>query len=518
MLVLANVDVSTVMILAQDSSGSFSELLLPIMLFAQFLHRLRVASGPDTYVVTAGTNTESFVFDGSCSGSPADGPMGVECVRDFKVARGARLLKRLSDMTVVGQGVCCNDVTSAVAGAVRLNCTSQRAPDRVPNVDDSGLNGTFHVSRLSSVVIAQGVSNILFRGFEIRHSRGGGVVMENCSNVVLDTCTIANHGMMGLNITGGSQCGASHCDIYGNGDAGAVLLGGNRTDLTPSEHFVRMTTAHSNQRWIMNYAPNVMLAGVGQQVTNSEVYNSPQIGLFLQGNDHVAQNSTFHHLAQQCSDCGGFYAGRDWTYVAKKEKEKINVGYCDRSGALCLLMSALNHLWVGLFGVASTVTTRYRGNALLNNVWHSINPSIFSSNVMTIYLDDQLSSVKIAGNIFDHTGDVLQLGGGRHNEFTGNILNGSRGIAFDDRGGGGSGCAHAGRMPFDFLARVPYATSAAWAKYPDLKNLLSDEPCLAKYVFESCAACSTCGQFKLQCHWCTSAPNADGLAAWSFSC
>ena len=119
-------------------------------------------------------------------------------------------------------------------------------------------------------------------------------------------CTFADNGMMGLNITGGSSCGTIGSDIYGNGDAGAVLLGGNRTDLTPSAHYVRGSTVHSNQRWIMNYAPNIMLAGVGQIVSTSTVYNSPQIGLFIQGNDHLAENSTFHHLAQQCSDCGGF--------------------------------------------------------------------------------------------------------------------------------------------------------------------------------------------------------------------
>ena len=95
--------------------------------------------------------------------------------------------------------------------------------------------------------------------------------------------------------------------MYGNGDAGAVLDGGNRTDLTPAGHFLRASTAHANQRWILNYAPSVMLAGVGQRVDGAcEVYNSPQIGLFLQGNDHVVADSYFHHLAVECSDCGAF--------------------------------------------------------------------------------------------------------------------------------------------------------------------------------------------------------------------
>ena len=30
------------------------------------------------------------------------------------------------------------------------------------------------------------------------------------------------------------------------------------------------------------------------------------------------------------------------------------------------------------------------------------------------------------------------------------------------------------------LDSVPYNTSAAWAKYPDLANILSDEPCTPK--------------------------------------
>ena len=54
-------------------------------------------------------------------------------------------------------------------------------------------------------------------------------------------------------------------------------------------------------------------------------------------------------------------------------------------------------------------------------------------------------------------------------------------MSFDDRGGKGSGCAVKGRMPFTFLKRVPYATSAVWKKYVDLPNILKDEPCLPKH-------------------------------------
>lgn len=52
-----------------------------------------------------------------------------------------------------------------------------------------------------------------------------------------------------------------------------------------------------------------------------------------------------------------------------------------------------------------------------------------------------------------------------------------RPIEMDARGGLGSKCVAAGKLPCSFLARVPHNTSKAWAKYPDLASILGDEPC-----------------------------------------
>jgi len=61
-------------------------------------------------------------------------------------------------------------------------------------------------------------------------------------------------------------------------------------------------------------APDVMLAGVGQSIESVEVYGSPQISIFFQGNDHSLSLSHVHDSGRQCSDCGAFYMGREWTY------------------------------------------------------------------------------------------------------------------------------------------------------------------------------------------------------------
>ena len=49
------------------------------------------------------------------------------------------------------------------------------------------------------------------------------------------------------------------------------------------------------------------------------------------------------------------------------------------------------------------------------------------------------------------------------------------------RGGGCTKCCAEGRLPYSFLARVPYNTSAAWRKYPDLSGILSDQPCAPRH-------------------------------------
>jgi parallel beta-helix repeat protein len=176
----------------------------------------------------------------------------------------------------------------------------------------SGSRGSYFLSRLEAVVAVSGASNITLQNLEIRHSRGGGVVVTDSNGFLVKDCTVANNGMMGINITGGTNCGVAESEISGNGDGGVIMMGGDRTTLTPAGHFVRNCSLHHNQRFIMNYAPHVFLGGVGQSVEGSEIFAAPQIGVFMQGNDHTLSSSNLHHLAQQCSDCGAFYMGREW--------------------------------------------------------------------------------------------------------------------------------------------------------------------------------------------------------------
>jgi hypothetical protein len=175
----------------------------------------------------------------------------------------------------------------------------------------ASVGGQYHISRLQSVVVAKGASGVRMSNLEIRYARGAGVIVEDSTNVVLDTVTVSNHGLMGVNITRGNSCGVINSNVAGNGDVGVALFGGDRQTLTPSRHFVNHSTVHHNQRWILNYAPDIFMGGVGQSSTGCEIYGSPQIGVFMQGNDHTLSKARIHDAARQCSDCGSFYMGRE---------------------------------------------------------------------------------------------------------------------------------------------------------------------------------------------------------------
>ena len=169
----------------------------------------------------------------------------------------------------------------------------------------------------------------------------------------------------------------------------------------------------------------------------SEISESANQCVFVQGNDHTLDSSEVHHCVQQCADCGAFYSGRDWTY---------------------------------------------RGNRITRNTFAHVR-SIFANGRLTthaIYLDDEVSSFFIDNNTFTNLNSVLDLGGGRGNSFTHNLVHatGDKPVNFAHR----AGCeAKPGKDPYDFLKRVPYDNGGAWAKYPHLANILKDDPCFPKY-------------------------------------
>ena len=160
----------------------------------------------------------------------------------------------------------------------------------------------FELSVATSLLHVHGASNISFNGFDFRAARGAGIVIVNSSDITIADGAVSDTGMATLNITGGARCGAHNMTLVRGGTGGAVLAGGDRQTLEQSSHFIRGSIVRDCNRWVMNYAPLVLMAGVGQLVNNSVLSDAPQMAVFVQGNLHHLINSQVHDVVQQCND------------------------------------------------------------------------------------------------------------------------------------------------------------------------------------------------------------------------
>ena len=134
----------------------------------------------------------------------------------------------------------------------------------------------------TSLVVVEDAEGITFEGLSFRGARGAAIVVRNSTGVVVSDGAVSDCGMSAFNATGGSGCGLQNMSVVRAGTGGAVLEGGDRATLTPSGHFVKASQLRHSNRWLMNYAPLVLMAGVGQVVEGSSLTDAPQMAVFVQ--------------------------------------------------------------------------------------------------------------------------------------------------------------------------------------------------------------------------------------------
>ena len=323
----------------------------------------------------------------------------------------------------------------------------------------------------TALLTVDGATAVTFSGLSFRGARGVGIVVRNSTGVVVSNGAITDVGTSAFNVTGGADCGLLNMSVVRCGTGGVVLDGGDRLTLTRSNHFVKDSWLRECNRWLLNYSPLVLMAGVGQRVEGSVLSDAPQMAVFVQGNDHNLLDSAIRDVVQQCNDCGAYYFGRDWTYRG------MRISGCN--------FSLPGPMWGGA---------------------HTLGGNVVAS--FAVYADDFGSSVAITGNEF-HLGAgvpcVFESNCGRDHHFVGNTLrplppsaNSSTSKAptvnignFGCKGGDPKTCTGCltgnGGAPVlgaalqaSFLERVPFNTSDAWRRaFPKLYNFWQSRPCEA---------------------------------------
>ncbi len=244
-------------------------------------------------------------------------------------------------------------------------------------------NDTVQVSILEDPLISmEGVKNFQIEGMIIEVGRGMGIYMEACENTKIAGCVIRNLGTCGIlmgqgaiatdenasiddyvgtprsrqigslqnllysnnawNRNAGDRNGILSCDIYNTGSGGVFLSGGDKRTLKRGNSYIENCKIHDyNRRNKFNWA-GVIIDGVGNRVSHSEIFNSDWQGIYVHGNDHLFEFNYIHNVTLNSNDTSPWYIGRNpsdrgnvlrYNYFNNcGNPNRMNMGiYCDDS-------------------------------------------------------------------------------------------------------------------------------------------------------------------------------------------
>ena len=330
------------------------------------------------------------------------------------------------------------------------------------------------VSMLETPVMAlEGVSNVSVKNITITCSRGMGIYMERTTGVRIKGCTFSNLGMMAVNMgrgiepfadnqhsgsgtpasriigsivphvyenstydrQAGSDNGIIDCNIFQTGAGGIFLSGGDRLTLEPGNSFVQNCRITDFNRIQKTHRPGIWISGVGNRISNCEIFNAPSLGVLLHGNNHVFEFNNIHHVALNVDDMSAFYYGRD---------------------------------------------PSEQGSVVRNNYFHHIGGA---HKTMAVYHDDGACGMKVYNNVFYKAGTVAGfIGGGRDNHYFNNIFIDTKYAShIDDRlSNWAKAVLDTGGLFEKRLHAVNFQNPPYSIQYPELKNYFNDDPAFPK--------------------------------------
>jgi len=287
------------------------------------------------------------------------------------------------------------------------------------------------VSVLDTLISMKDVAHVTVRGFTLEACRGTGVVVEQGTGVRIAGCVIRNTGGWAVRIVRSRQSGVTGCDITDTGLGGVALEGGDRKTLTPAGLDAENNHIYHYSRWSRMYQAGVSCQGVGNRVAHNLIHDAPHEAIGYGGNDHTIEFNEIHSVCYESNDAGAIYSGRNWSN---------------------------------------------RGTVIRHNYLHHIS-GFRGKGCVGVYFDDILSGQSLVGNVFYQVTRAAFIGGGRDNLVENNIFVDCKpALHIDARGMG---------VKFNYgatthqplrLKEMPYQQSPWKEHYPELVNMLDDEP------------------------------------------
>jgi len=298
--------------------------------------------------------------------------------------------------------------------------------------------GDVEVSLHDDLVFIKNAAHIRLANLTFENARGDGIVIQGGHDIAIAHSILHNLGERGAVISGQDN-GLYDTVIEDTGQGGVFLNGGDRQTLDPGRLYVEQSRIQRFNRLVRTYKPAILLQGVGNRAVGNYIADAPHVGLLFEGNDHLILLNEITDVCRETGDAGVIYTGRDWTA---------------------------------------------RGTVISYNYLHDIPPNLDKGGTMGVYLDDLASGITIRGNIFIRVNRPVFLGGGRDNLVENNVfIQSSPTIHLDDRGKTWQKDPTNTTMQtlLQRLAAVPYNKPPYSNHYPNMANILEDDPGIPKY-------------------------------------
>jgi hypothetical protein len=318
-------------------------------------------------------------------------------------------------------------------------------------------------------------SHVRLDGLTFRYSTGKAVSVADCDTVLLENLRVSNLTTDGVGISGGRNCGLSHCEVSGVGGTCVSVSGGDRKALTACGHFVTNCRLHHSGRLQRTQGKCLSFSGVGIRVAHNLIYDSPYIAVVYGGNENVFEYNEVHSAMMESGDGGGMYTGRDWGSQG----------------------NIVRHNYFHHFGKPGVDWQKAQG---LAPEYEPLGENVM---VMGVYLDDCDSGDTVCDNLFYRTGWAAFVGGGRYNTISNNLfVECTSALHLDDRGLKRARPGEGTKDGWDLLAKLQalHYQEVPWKdRYPHLVNVMQDEPKLPLHNVFSGNVALNCQRF-LQMH------------------
>ncbi len=280
-----------------------------------------------------------------------------------------------------------------------------------------------------SLITMNKTNNITIDGISLEYSRSNAIKINGTNNIISNSI-IKNIAQNGIEVSG-KQNIISDNEIKNIGKNGLIVgnsinykEGNIENDLR--KNGLRLENNLIKNNYIHNYGENtktgiagISIQGVGNKITNNEIFDSPFTGILYAGNEHLIEYNYLHHVVKESSDAGAIYSGRNLSYY---------------------------------------------GNVIRYNIIADIGSNKFTPN--GIYFDDCLAGqVAYANLLVNIPGNGFLIGGGRDHVIYDNvIINAKDPIRYDAR-------AYDGLTDGWYKKNVETPNSRMWHLLNDAKKL-----------------------------------------------